>query len=591
MQSATSGHARATPAIQTGVLAVPGMPPVVPLFLVGALLAIGFFVEPPDHELRWLFVQLLGAVGLAWLASGRSAPPVRLLVPVGLFLTVACLSAFGAMDPGTSLLTLLRLIALAGVVVVGHGVARRPREARRLLEVVVWTLAAHAVVALLLWSWRPEGFWPRIRAGYPIGSFGHKNHVGEAVAVALVIGFALLRGQPRRQKALLVALGLLALHLGILRARGAWVGAAVAGMVLLLLARGQARIRRARVLAGIVVIAALPNLWFAVFRGVPPGLEHEPQYRLTATRQLETRIARWLNTAVMIGDAPLLGHGPGGYIHAYPRYHRAVQVDDEPGPVLRIAHAHDLILDALAEYGALGLAALLLLAASVLRLASGRDRKVWADRFPRRLTARWARRQAVSRAAAAGLVALCVAGLFGYPFHVPATACLAALLLGILAGSGAPRTRAPERPTLAGLRPAAAGLAVLVVVGAVLALAGSWATRRGATLLGEGDARGAIPLLEWAVRLRPDRDHAHVALATALTRTGRGDAGLAILDRRLATIPTYALGWVHRARLLEELDRKVEGRMSLLRGCAEVPNVSPHCPPWFADGFRGPDSP
>src|SRR5262249_5997721 len=203
-----------------------------------------------------------------------------------------------------------------------------------------------------------------------------------------------------------------------------------------------------------------------------------------ARGEVEKRWARWQNTLQLIAERPLFGHGPGSYLEVYPRFYRAVAIDDEENERMRVSHAHDVFLDLAAEHGLVG----------VGLLAAG----IGAALVLRRRT-----RQGRGRmlAPAAGLASLFVSGLTGYPLHVPATAAMFALFVGLLIPA-APVARKAGR-TLA------AALAGSVALAGLAAFSGAWLADAGATAMAANDDERAVQLFSTAVSLAPWRDNTH----------------------------------------------------------------------------------
>src|SRR5262249_33433457 len=159
-------------------------------------------------------------------------------------------------------------------------------------------------------------------------------------------------------------------------------------------------------------------------------------------------------------------------------------------------HAHDILLDMAAEHGLLGVALLFSGIATALilrrRTVQGRGRML---------------------APTAGITALLVAAITGYPLHTPATAAPFAVLLGLLV---------PAAPVVRrGSKRVAAALSGSVALAGIAAFSGACLADAGARALAQHDDDRAADLLSTSIRLAPWRDRSHVRLAQALSNQGR----------------------------------------------------------------------
>src|SRR5262249_43425840 len=150
--------------------------------------------------------------------------------------------------------------------------------------------------------------------------------------------------------------GLLVIGIGLSQSRGAWLGALIAAVCLLLAWSGSTR----RLLIPCVLGAALA-LALAVSGALPAALLD----RLSQTGQcfgvfdvrtvevssdnwaVVERMAHWQAGWYMFLDHPWLGVGAGNYAQAYPDYYVGSWI--EP-----LGHAHNYYLNMLAELGIVG---------------------------------------------------------------------------------------------------------------------------------------------------------------------------------------------------------------------------------------------
>ena len=177
------------------------------------------------------------------------------------------------------------------------------------------------------------------------------------------------------------------------RTRGAWLGAILALIVVVFLARFYCsriqltqRTARERVaLAGLaffVIVGALASPDRISSNDRPAFDDKKPTAVKALTSMLDEgadrgRYGLWRNTASMVKDHPLLGVGLGNWEYHYPAYARGDHVNVNAAP----RRPHNDLLWILSETGVLGLLAYLFLIAvtfrqalQVIRVGSGGDR-------------------------------------------------------------------------------------------------------------------------------------------------------------------------------------------------------------------------
>lgn len=133
------------------------------------------------------------------------------------------------------------------------------------------------------------------------------------------------------------------------------------------------------------------------------------------------RLLIWRNTAAMIADKPLFGHGPDGFRAKYMLYQAdyfRTHPDSRFAPLADNVRApFNEYLGIAAEYGIVGL---LLLGGLTVFVLRGKLRR--AGPF--------------GRTAAVSLLAVGIVALFSYPFHYPAVLFVMAVDFVLIAGSG-----------------------------------------------------------------------------------------------------------------------------------------------------------
>jgi O-antigen ligase len=326
--------------------------------------------------------------------------------------------------------------------------------------------------------------------------------------------------------------------------RGALVGAAVLGVVLVALAPTRRAIL-AIVVGGVIVAVgalALPTTRSRVLTAT-----HLSQQTVTGRRLL------WGETLKLVGDNPFLGVGPSGYVDAIPAYHDR-QYETETGPGNPPDSPHDWLLQAAAAGGPM----LLLIALFLSVLVVVRGSRTLA-----------AQRTAGEGAAIGGLLA----GLAGYgvallfSFTSPGTTPLAALFAGALLAS-------PPRPDVAAYarRRASVGAAYVVLVAGLVAAAVAELPLRSALLQAAAGNLGAADrdfnlardLRPWDAGIAQAATHAYAVLAEEHVARA-GSFGLQWAGRELAAYPDSVQALQDSATLQAAAGRRAEAARLLRR--------------------------
>jgi len=346
---------------------------------------------------------LVAALGVAWLAGMVRQRAIHftfapLLIALLLFFGALLLSLFDALSLSLSAKELLKWGEFLVVYVV---VAHTVKDRRQVAILIALVLLAGVLEA----AWGLYGSLQRLgppsyaivggRLFRAFGTFGQPNPFGGYINLSLPLGLSLLvdrllrgaRGEQRQAIgqhlwtiALLTGCALLGLALVLSWSRGAWLGAAVAvgvvvlvwGVVLLLGARRNEQWRRAgeRLLLLLLIVAIVGGtLMLAGAADLLPasitarlgsiseqlGVFDVRTVKLTDENYAAVeRMAHWQAALAMIQARPLLGYGIGNYAAAYPQYNL-------PGWEDPLGHAHNYYLNVAAETGLVGLAAYLLL--------------------------------------------------------------------------------------------------------------------------------------------------------------------------------------------------------------------------------------
>ncbi len=199
--------------------------------------------------------------------------------------------------------------------------------------------------------------WAGLPPGRIGGAFAQPDALGIELVAAAAASTGLLAGAGPRARAVIgggVVLMLLALLLTL--SRGAWVGAAGAGAVLLIF-----NFRRLPPWRSFWYLAPALMLFAAIAVAVPPG--RAVLYRVRSAgdfgeTSVAQRIGLWRTSLEMAADRPVLGAGPDSFPTLFPSY----RTPDQPGmgtANIRPESSHNVFLDQLVDTGFVGLAVLL----------------------------------------------------------------------------------------------------------------------------------------------------------------------------------------------------------------------------------------
>lgn len=312
------------------------------------------FISPQASKLAGLLVFAGYALRLLLRVERRPARHVG-LAAVAALLLVAVASTTLSPNGAEGLATLVRYLSFGLLCAVIVSLARHGRVLERLLQVYVAATTGAALAGL--WNFAVVGV-PRAT-----GPLDDPNDLAFFLAVGVPLAVALhARDNSRRRLPWLACAAVLVTGTAFTLSRGA-------GLALAVLVAWALLHRLVRAWVVTVAAAAAFLLIGGVAVAAPEVVSRALQEKgYIADRNVDTRQLRWDAAARMAVDAPLLGQGPSGFRTEYENYARAADVDETD------VVAHEMYLEVAAEFGGLGLAALLCLLAVAWR-AAGRARR------------------------------------------------------------------------------------------------------------------------------------------------------------------------------------------------------------------------
>ena len=499
------------------------------LLIVAALLA-PLAVDPfaADTQLfKKLLVSLLGVMALATEAAETLLRP-RTVAPstwperfLALLAGWSALSVFWATNAPYAMTRALILLGVLGITRSLRELATDPAWARRVVRVVlgVGALAVLVDTAAIL---NVEGTLGATSAKFASWLFVHNNMAASYVTLLAPLTFAAALScrpfWPRAVPALVLLGGLLA-YLSLLSSRAGQLGAILGMVIVGVLFASRSRItsaerpsRRTRVglIAVVVILGVLP------FSDGARGVAKDVYQRAVVFAGIDDGVHRmlmWRKTMEMAFDQPALGVGAGNFAVVFPSYERLTTV---------VAHAHNDLLQVLAELGLVGLLLHLgLLTSAAWMLVRGLVSAPDRERF------------GLAAGLLASLAVFTLAGLFEVPFTLGATMATLATLLG-LGGATLPASR-PLRPPWAGRVPVAVALLFLAAPAAwsiARRLPGSWYLMSARQQLDAGDLDGAFQTYAHVDSLRTGSHVPAMQMGAILRR--QGEPALALEQLRAA---------------------------------------------------------
>ena len=355
---------------------------------------------------------------------------------------------------------------------------------------------------------------------------------------------------------------------------------AVAGSILLagpslVLVRGGMARRVPLVLgSSLLLLAVAGSMLMGDALRVLPTTNSSPALHHRAFQENHGDIRRtdWLVAREMFRSSPWTGRGAGNYVALWPAMRAHLQADPEVTgladhePVA--ARAHNEVFQFLGETG---------LAGGLWLVICGAAAIVFWRRKWRTLADDVTRTQFMLLTA--GLIVAGLHAMVSFPLHLPATALVLAMIIGLMASPVfAGQTAGPQswkgKPALA-LLPAA--LALLLMVGAVREFTGDIFSATGQRYFAAGGMKEAASHLAKGIALRqwPGGGTLYLGLAKAAT----GDAAnvRALWERSIAEKPTFE-GYLALAELSIDQKRFEEA--------GELLTIVENCEPFMTFRFQ-----
>lgn len=500
------------------------------LFFTLGMLAVGVLGTETRLLFYWPGAVLLGAGALAAIARWRwrvPSPPSEIC-----FATAMLFAAyFGGRELSSPVTSWARedffiLLGCGATYFVTAIALSHPRWRQVLLASLVLLALGNIAVGYIHFSgqWtyhvvphymRELGYAGRIR-----GFFINPNHLAAFLGgmTMLCLGHALFGRSGAVWRLLLLFLAMASvIAVALTKSRGGMAGLGVGGIALAVISLFLLRRSMPHLFVKAAVgIALLGGLMALVIWGVmSEQLDQRFREGTLPTAQDDPRPLIWRSAWVQHLEHPFLGAGARMFYEGCMR----LRTPEMPAWAKDALFAHNDWLQALADYGWVGLVLLLMML--VVHLGNGWRYLQWfaAEKFQRTASLS-GRNLAWVVGSLAALAAMLTHAFFEFHFHVPAVALTAAVMLGVLANPGFDRASLPPR-RLPGVR--LLSKCMLAVCGVIL-LCGAWRVGRSDYFLEQaeilppdGDPAVKIDLLTKALQNDP---------ANATSRHERGLAEL-----------------------------------------------------------------
>jgi len=399
---------------------------------------ITLFIPPKEAVTEVLVLLALMFWGLKMISREEikfTSMPLNL--PVLSFITICVLSLIWSNSFFVSLKELPLFLAgpLLYFVITNNICAER--QISRILNILLIVGGLFGIYGILQYNGIDFSFWIRnIGRQQVFGLFGNVNYFAEYLIVPLPIAVSIFFTSRNKLKKILLLIAILAMGTSLLVTftRSSYLGFGVSLIFmsfLFLISRGKKIIKdNKKILIAVLVVIFIITFLFVVPNPLNKSgtIIYKIKSRISITQltqsySINTRIANWKFTTLMIKDHPLLGSGIGTYKYNSLRY-QAKFLDQGQNrsfyPSGFADKAHNEYLQLWAELGIVGLGIFIWLIISYFNYGL-RFIKKEKDYY----------RQGIIIGLMGAVVAVLVDGIFGFPLHLPATVILFWLALAL----------------------------------------------------------------------------------------------------------------------------------------------------------------
>ena len=297
----------------------------------------------------WIAIATL--VGVALNRRERLFVLEKRTILLGLFVAAVVASAFAAINPDISLrddANVLNLVKVVFIAVLTTGLVNTRERARWLLLVIGGSLGLLAVKTMFQGLGNPGHVFHG-----PGGMIADNNDYGLALVMTLPIVFFLFREERGWFLKILLLVMSVACVAGVLltRSRGGVVALAVVFVAMLFLSRKNPLALVFAPLALAVVVVAVPSALLTRLRALLGGVQDASSAE---------RIVAWKKAINMFADHPVMGVGPGNFVH---EFHNYAPHESALGVVEKAVVPHNTYLHILAESGFIAFALFVVLIA------------------------------------------------------------------------------------------------------------------------------------------------------------------------------------------------------------------------------------
>lgn len=412
---------------------------------------------------------------------------------------------------------------------VHYGQSRHQRY--RLAQFTLLYAAALSVFGILqLLGAFPKTWWHQEQ--FLSGPYMNHNHFAGFLEIALPIGVGLSISEREASKKMLYlfasVIAMLAFVLTL--SRGGFVALAVAMIFMFVcLAVRRTVLPSLPVLLGVAFLLTGMLMFFGT-ESLNERIKTFQTMDGLGELSVRYRWITWQGAIAVFKSFPVAGGGPGAFEFLFLR----LRPEAFPG---RPVYAHNDWLQLLADQGVVGFAAVAVLFGAFFVLA----REV-IDRDDSRF------RIGIGVGAAAGILALCVHGLFDFNFHIPANWIWACFAAGLVHSFAERHPFAPAAKWKRVVKPLAA-LAWAVLLGGLAYFVWTERDARAAAAAYEVESKAASASVARALRVSPYNPELHYLQARLLAKDDR-KAALAAIDRAIHYNPYEPVFERFRARLL-----------------------------------------